>query len=228
MYLKLITVFLFLCLSAIRADITIEAGANQVELIGPVNEKSVMKFVTAYQRYLQNEDVVTIDVLINSPGGSVYHGTTVVDLMTMARARGVTTRCYVGGMAASMAFIILAHCDERYVLPHSKLLFHPISMFLMGNFELYSIEKYIQQTLVYERNTIKELIEITGMEEESFIENYKMGTLWHAKELAAVTDDFLTVVVDIKGFKNVFKMPPIKDKNNYRALTIPRIYQEVK
>lgn len=219
--MKLIHVFLTVLLVVVPlyGEQTVVAGKHKVELIGPVTAKQVASFTSTFTGLLR-EDVVTIDVLINSPGGSVYDGTTVVDLLTMAKARGITVRCYVGGMAASMAFIILANCNERYVLPHSKLLFHPIAMFMMGIYELYSLEDYIEQTLIYERDVKRFLQKEMRIDRGLFEKNYKLGTLWHGRELAEVTRGFLTIVQDIQGFDNLFKEPKEQGDEIYRGMII--------
>lgn len=66
-----------------------------------------------------------INLIINSPGGSVFAGLLFINSMIAAQAEGIKIRCYVPGMAASMAFQIYIFCDERYALEYSMLLWHP-------------------------------------------------------------------------------------------------------
>lgn len=75
----------------------------------------------------------TVDLVINSPGGSVGTGFRFVSVMEDARARGIRFNCYVGGMAASMAFQILLHCDEKHALDRSFLLWHRARIMLGGS-----------------------------------------------------------------------------------------------
>ena len=56
---------------------------------------------------------------------SIFSGLLFINSMLSAQSEGVKIRCYVPGMAASMAFQIFAFCDERYVLEYSMLLWHP-------------------------------------------------------------------------------------------------------
>lgn len=67
-----------------------------------------------------------VNVIIDSPGGSVFAGTLFINQMEAVRKRGTPVRCFVTGMAASMAFSILLHCDERYALNNTYLLWHPV------------------------------------------------------------------------------------------------------
>lgn len=67
-----------------------------------------------------------INIVIDSPGGSVYAGWHFISAMKQVQAAGVTLDCYVDGMAASMAFQILSFCNGKYSLPYSTLLWHPV------------------------------------------------------------------------------------------------------
>jgi ATP-dependent protease ClpP protease subunit len=75
-----------------------------------------------------------IDIAINSPGGSVVVGFLFVNRMESVRARGIKLRCYVQDIAASMAFQMLLHCDERNILERSFLLWHRVRVNIGGMF----------------------------------------------------------------------------------------------
>jgi len=64
-----------------------------------------------------------INMYINTPGGSVYDGLSVVDTMEFIKS-DVSTICM--GMAASMGSILLVSGSKgkRFALPHSRVLIH--------------------------------------------------------------------------------------------------------
>lgn len=64
-----------------------------------------------------------ISMYINTPGGSVYDGLSVVDTMEFIKS-DVSTICM--GMAASMGSILLVSGSKgkRFALPHSRVLIH--------------------------------------------------------------------------------------------------------
>lgn len=62
-----------------------------------------------------------IRIYINSPGGSVDAGLAIFDTMQSLQTP-VDTICV--GMAASMAAVILAGGDRRYILPHAEVMIH--------------------------------------------------------------------------------------------------------
>jgi len=62
-------------------------------------------------------------IFFDSSGGSAYVGLALASLM---RLRGLKAVGVVAGECSSAAIMPLAACVERYVTPHTSLLFHPI------------------------------------------------------------------------------------------------------
>ncbi len=103
--------------------------ANTVLYVDNVITGSTMQPVTqAMQKIVKAGKDVNIDIVIDSPGGSVVAGMEFVNLMATAKAQGSRIRCYVTNVAASMAFQILTQCNERYAQPGSLMLWHGVRM----------------------------------------------------------------------------------------------------
>lgn len=62
-------------------------------------------------------------IYFDSCGGSAYVG---LCLATLIRLRGLKATAVVSGECSSAAIMPFAACHDRYVTPHSSLLFHPI------------------------------------------------------------------------------------------------------
>ena len=73
---------------------------------------------------LANKGEKEVQLIINSPGGQVTTGFLFLSMMEAAKAKGLKVSCFVPTIAASMAFQILMHCDKRYALNTSFLLWH--------------------------------------------------------------------------------------------------------
>lgn len=103
-----------------------DAGRADADLmiLGPIGRN----MGEASQKILDvtNKGKKEVNIIIDSPGGSVYAGWFFIRNMQKIQAVGVTINCYVDGMAASMAYQILAFCNNRYATPHSMLLWHPV------------------------------------------------------------------------------------------------------
>jgi ATP-dependent Clp protease protease subunit len=146
-----------------------------------------------------------IDLLINSPGGSVYAGMAVVDAIKFAQERGVEVRCVSGVMAASMGFIILSECSQRYALPNARLLFHPISISVRGA-RVNEIVPDLVETLREEEDIKRKLCSRLNFKRGFFDKHYYAETFWQAANLAKRSPRFVNIVDDVKGFgEDLFK-----------------------
>ena len=96
-------------------------------LDGVITGRSIDPLVSYLDTLTKKERVPEqIDLVINSPGGSVIAGMFFLNRMSALRDRGTTFNCYVLDVAASMAFQILTQCDSRSALPTSFLLWHGV------------------------------------------------------------------------------------------------------
>lgn len=156
---------------------------------------------------LVNKNKKPVDIVIESPGGFVTPGLQFIDAMKMAQNRGVVLRCIVPTYAASMAFIILAHCDERYSLPSAGLLFHPMgfSCFLC-RLTMDTLQYRLLRMEALGKGIDERLLSAMGMDEGIYLYHKFHGTLWLAQELSEVTVDFIEIVKDIRGLRNMFHL----------------------
>lgn len=106
---------------------------------GPVNDQSATAAVDQLTKWRrQAAEPLRIEMLINSPGGGITAGFTLIDVMRAMRAEGhhITTTSY--GLAASMGGVILQAGDLRRFGRHAQLLIHQASFGAggsMGNVE---------------------------------------------------------------------------------------------
>lgn len=67
------------------------------------------------------DSVTQINLRINSPGGEVFEGVTILNLLRAHKARVVAV---VDGLAASAASVIAAGCDEVVMSPGTQMMIH--------------------------------------------------------------------------------------------------------
>lgn len=79
--------------------------------------------IVAQLLYLDSVNHDTIDLYINSPGGSITAGMAIYDTMNFIKSK-VSTICV--GMAASMAAFLLSSGNKnmRFILPNSEVMIH--------------------------------------------------------------------------------------------------------
>lgn len=86
-----------------------------------------------YGRYTGSDTVIKaigtsgdVEIYINSPGGSVFAGFTIINALNAATTAGRSVTMYISAMAASIASYITSGVKgaKVYVAPNSKLMFH--------------------------------------------------------------------------------------------------------
>ena len=115
-----------------RAPAVVTANADhEINIHGVIENlddqtKQVNKLVRA--------GVGEIFIDINSPGGGLVPTEKFLRVMASAQYHGVVFTCVVTRQAASAATIILSHCNNRYALYGTGILWH--SMLMQGSFRL--------------------------------------------------------------------------------------------
>jgi len=145
-----------------------------------------------------------IDIIINSPGGYIIPGLQVISAMNIAQSRGITIRCFVPLLAASMGFQMLAECDERYALRYSLLLWHPAKTGFRGSVTWKQLLYATRELRAMERDLLDILLSKLKISKKKFYYHYRNETLWQAHHLQKISPDFITIVDDFKNVRNPF------------------------
>lgn len=97
---------------------------DRIIFLGTEVNDTVSNLLVAQMLFLEQSDGdAPIHFYINSPGGSVYAGLGIYDIMQHVSCPVYT---YCVGMAASMGSLLLqaGHPGHRYSLPHSRIMIH--------------------------------------------------------------------------------------------------------
>jgi ATP-dependent Clp protease protease subunit len=97
---------------------------DRILFLGTEVNSTVANLLVAQMLFLEQSDAeAPIHFYINSPGGSVYAGLGIYDIMQYISCPVYT---YCVGMAASMGSLLLqaGHKGHRYSLPHSRIMIH--------------------------------------------------------------------------------------------------------
>lgn len=112
-----------------RLDLT---KASVTFLTSEVSPESVDEVINDINTFNANK-AKEIFLIIDSPGGSVPDG---ARLMTTIENSKSKVSCIDVGMAASMGFMILEHCHNRYAVSRATLMSHPASLGVLYQGEL--------------------------------------------------------------------------------------------
>tara|TARA_B110000037_G_scaffold203617_1_gene246841 strand:+ start:573 stop:1322 length:750 start_codon:yes stop_codon:yes gene_type:complete len=141
---------MFLLFNLVYSNLIELTTNNSVILRGPVNSISVSKWIYNINK-IKTDDIY---IYIKSPGGSVTSGNLFIEQIKSLSESGKNIHC-IAEFAASMAFIILQSCPNRYGLFSSILMQHQISFGISGN--LQNVNNYISHIndISYELNIMQ-------------------------------------------------------------------------
>lgn len=161
-------------------------------------------------------DNATLNIYINSPGGSVFTTSSIISMLSRAKDRGITINAYGDGLMASCASWLPMIADNFYIYSSSILMVHKPSSGCWGNAQdmqtqieiLDKIENDVIMPLYMDR--AKE-----GITEED-MKNYMAKETWFtSNEIMNVFDNItflestkkITACVDRDVMKNFINIP---------------------
>ena len=150
-----------------------------------------------------------IDIVIDSPGGSVFAGFQFVNAMEEVKGMGVQIRCFVNGIAASMAFQIFVHCSERHALGRSFLLWHGVRTGVRGPVTSKVAASLHVDLQAIDNVILSELNEELGLDEDVILYHFDQETLHVGQNLAKLAPKFLTVHKFVSGLNEAMNNPAV-------------------
>lgn len=158
-------------------------------LAGPVNDR-MSTVVQAQLMFLDNLEEKDITLHIDSPGGSVKSGLSIVDVVDIIKSDVKTVNT---GMAASMGSILLG-CGtkgKRYSLPHSRVMLHQVSTGASGNIQ--DIRRSIAEGEKYNTRLFELLGKYTNKKPEQVLADASRDLWLNAEEAKAygIIDDVI-------------------------------------
>lgn len=152
--------------------------------------------------------VEQFDLIINSPGGEVTTGFLFINLMEEAKRKGMTIRCFVPELAASMAFSILVHCNERYTLSKAFLLWHRARIMFLQVVVTGPALSVLGRDLEKVDETILEgIVDVLGVDRKTVEYHYEHETMHIGSNLAKMAPGFITSHVTIDGLYSAIINP---------------------
>ena len=177
-----------------------------IEVKGPIGQN--MLDLTEQLEAMYNKNPKEIFIHIQSPGGSIALGSIFISAMEVAKARGITIKCFTPVYAASMAFSIMMACSENYVFENTDLLFHPARI-VGGNEPITArdAQEIADNLRVIDEELLEKIAARLGVSVEDIEDAFYDEKWWSGKELAQFQKlPFIYVIKDITGVQNLFKM----------------------
>jgi ATP-dependent Clp protease protease subunit len=159
-------------------------------LAGPVNDR-MSTVVQAQLMFLDNLEVKDVTLHIDTPGGSVKSGLSIVDVINYVSSDIITVNT---GMAASMGSILLGAGTKgkRLTLPNSRVMLHQVSTGASGNIQ--DIRRSIAEGEKYNETLFKMLGDFTNKTPEQVLKDSERDFWLNGEEAVAygIVDSVIT------------------------------------
>jgi len=166
------------------ADLLLYGYIGQEDWWRENSEKDLTDLVVVQKLNELEKDYSRINIRINSPGGSVYHGDAIISAIRRSKAEVHT---YNDGMAASMAAQIWLTSPNRHMAKNAKLMIHATLSGVIGNAQILREEADILDK--YDESLISMIAEHTEMSEAEakarYIDEYKDNFLTYRDAIEA-------------------------------------------
>jgi ATP-dependent Clp protease protease subunit len=103
------------------------AGLRRVNLYGQIGPDQLSHVDNMVSYLIAKSRTKSIDIQMNTPGGSVVDGLAIYDMILRKRSEGIKIDIMVQGAAMSMGVIILQAATWRHATPNSQFLLHEVS-----------------------------------------------------------------------------------------------------
>ena len=204
--LVLIAFISIIPLGSAGTAISVHPGHAMV-IEGVIAEGNLIPLGKALIDITKSADEKYVDLVINSPGGEVRTGFVFISMMEAAKKLGLHINCFVPTLAASMAFSILNHCDDRYVLDKSFLLWHRARVMLggLGSSPITAPQAQILADDLQKLDTsiLTETTEALKIKADIVEHHFEAETLHIGADLATLAPKFCTSYHDIPGIFEV-------------------------
>lgn len=105
-------------------DVYSKLSESRIVFIDDVITSKLCNSLIAQLLYLDASNSEDIHIYINTPGGDVYAGLALFDVIKRLRSKVIITAL---GICASMGFILLLSSPHRTALKHTKFMIHEVS-----------------------------------------------------------------------------------------------------
>jgi ATP-dependent Clp protease protease subunit len=132
-------------LNVVGYDIFSRLMVDRIIFLGDTIDSNLANIINSQLLYLNSVGNDDIKIFINSPGGSVIDGLSIIDLFNFVKP-DISTYCM--GMCASMASVLLSSgtTGKRFALPNSEIMLHQASGGTYGkNVDIQIAAKHIQR-----------------------------------------------------------------------------------
>jgi ATP-dependent Clp protease, protease subunit len=154
-----------------------------IRFMAPVVPQTATALLQTIDRQIAR-GVERIHLMISSPGGSVFHGLSIYNLLKGAPVEVVT---YNFGSVDSIGVVIFCAGDRRISVPHARFLLHGVSLSFQGNrtFDEKDLEERLKGLRIDTRNISRVMAATTGRDAEAIVADMEARTTLDPEQAVA-------------------------------------------
>lgn len=159
-------------------------NGNTIQLFGSIDNKLASSFISdiyALEEKLKNEENQRIKIIINSPGGEVYSGLAIMDVINDIK-KDVPVDIICFNIVASMAAVIASCGTTRKAYKNTKILIHEILIGQMYNTNLTDVKNLSKQMTSENESIAKILVQNTKKDLKTVLAKLKENEFMSAQE----------------------------------------------
>jgi ATP-dependent Clp protease protease subunit len=163
--------------------INAQERGGRFDFVGIVMEGGVHDFIVRLSNWSKRNPEGGIEILMNSPGGSVLDGLALVDFLQILQGRGHKITIIGTGMVASMAGVLLQVADDRVLTKHAYFGMHEVSSYVGGS------TSQAEDALKFTKELQGRLVELLCS--KSTLTKVKLNRIWKRKDIWANAEEAL-------------------------------------
>ncbi len=135
--------------------------------------------LTKFEPPMEDDKKVPISIILDSPGGDVFAGFAIHNMIRAAVVGGTEVNIIGKGLMASMATVILQAGSRRLALPHTQFLVHEVSQSIFEITEKVSeTEERVEESKRLNRIVMGIIAQRVGMNVDELIKLSKKKDCW--------------------------------------------------
>ena len=134
----------------------------------------------------------TLNIFINSAGGSVFAASTMVSMIRRAQERGAKIISFIDGLAASAASFFPMVSDETHLYSNSMMMIHKPLAGILGYFNAVDLKKIADELSAIEDGVMMPLYNSRSKLSEQRTKNLVTAETWmNAEQIMETFDGFI-------------------------------------
>jgi ATP-dependent Clp protease protease subunit len=164
--------------------LNVQERSGRFDFVGIVMEGGVHDFMVRLSNWSKRNPGADLEILMNSPGGSVLDGLALVDFLQILQARGHKVTIIGTGMVASMAGVLLQVADERVLTKHAYFGMHEVSSYVGS-----ANTSQAEDALKFTKELQSRLVDLLCA--KSTLTKQKLTRIWKRKDIWANAEEAL-------------------------------------